>query len=107
MEATDQSRQPATKPLPGLGRCKSPILLARRPTGVETDRQCRRKVSDGGRRLVEAVTGTVAPAAAVPLLAQSFFARFKSWSIENANQALVLEPKGDNLIIQSQLAARR
>ena len=36
------------------------------------------------------VKGTVAPVAGDLLLGQSFLSRFKSWSIDNARQALVL-----------------
>jgi predicted aspartyl protease len=45
-----------------------------------------------GRWLVKDVTGSVAPVKGLPLLGQSFFSRFGSWSIDNANQALVLLP---------------
>jgi predicted aspartyl protease len=38
------------------------------------------------------VTANVAPVAGPLLLGQSFLARFRSWSIDNARQVLVLEP---------------
>jgi predicted aspartyl protease len=40
--------------------------------------------------VIEDVQGSVAPVAGELLLGQSFLARFKSWSIDNAKQALVL-----------------
>jgi uncharacterized protein/predicted aspartyl protease len=43
-----------------------------------------------GTKKIENVTGSVAPVEGALLLGQSFLARFKSWSIDNANQALVL-----------------
>ena len=54
-----------------------------------------------GSTLVEGVTGSVAPAAGVPLLGQSFLTRFKSWSIDNAKSALVFEPQDGEAIIQT------
>jgi predicted aspartyl protease len=39
---------------------------------------------------IENVQGSIAPVAGELLLGQSFLARFKSWSIDNARQALVL-----------------
>jgi predicted aspartyl protease len=45
-----------------------------------------------GGWLVKDVVGSVAPVKSVPLLGQSFFKRFGSWSIDNAQQALVLLP---------------
>ena len=45
-----------------------------------------------GDRLVENVIGNVAPGKGLPLLGQSFFSHFSSWSIDNANQSLVLTP---------------
>jgi predicted aspartyl protease len=44
-----------------------------------------------GEKTIENVTGSVAPAAGDPLLGQSFLRRFKSWSIDNNRQVLVLE----------------
>ena len=44
-----------------------------------------------GDRIVENLTGGVAPLHASPLLGQSFLRRLKSWSIDNENQALLLE----------------
>ena len=46
------------------------------------------KVAD---KVVENVTGSVAPANGTLLLGQSFLGRFKSWRIDNSRQALVLE----------------
>jgi clan AA aspartic protease (TIGR02281 family) len=43
-----------------------------------------------GNRLLENVTGSVASAEADLLLGQSFLRRFKSWSIDNTRQVLVL-----------------
>jgi clan AA aspartic protease (TIGR02281 family) len=43
-----------------------------------------------GDRVLENVTGSVAPVAGGLLLGQSFLARFKSWSIDNQQQALIL-----------------
>jgi predicted aspartyl protease len=40
--------------------------------------------------VIENVTGSVASAAGELLLGQSFLGRFRSWSIDNAKQALVL-----------------
>jgi clan AA aspartic protease (TIGR02281 family) len=44
-----------------------------------------------GDRVLENVVGGVTPAAAYPLLGQSFLGRFKSWSIHNSERVLVLE----------------
>ena len=44
-----------------------------------------------GDRLVENVTGNVAPATGGLLLGQSFLSRFKSWAIDNSSHRLVLE----------------
>jgi clan AA aspartic protease (TIGR02281 family) len=43
-----------------------------------------------GDTVLENVTGSVAPVAGSLLLGQSFLTRFKSWSIDNLRQALVL-----------------
>jgi predicted aspartyl protease len=43
--------------------------------------------------VIENVTGSIAPVAGELLLGQSFLSRFKSWSIDNAKQALALSPK--------------
>jgi hypothetical protein len=43
------------------------------------------------KTIVENVTGSIASAAGDPLLGQSFLRRFKSWSIDNQRQVLVLE----------------
>ena len=43
-----------------------------------------------GDKVLENVTGSVAPVAGGLLLGQSFLTRFKSWSIDNQRQALVL-----------------
>jgi predicted aspartyl protease len=45
----------------------------------------------GQKTIVENVTGSIAPAAGDPLLGQTFLRRFKSWSIDNQRQVLVLE----------------
>lgn len=44
-----------------------------------------------GGKLVENVTGSIAPAQGDLLLGQSFLSRFRSWSIDNARQTLVLK----------------
>jgi predicted aspartyl protease len=44
-----------------------------------------------GDRLLENVTGSIAPVAGSLLLGQSFLSRFKSWSIDNQRQALILD----------------
>ncbi len=44
-----------------------------------------------GDRILENVTGSVAPVAGSLLLGQSFLSRFKSWSIDNQRQALILQ----------------
>jgi clan AA aspartic protease (TIGR02281 family) len=44
-----------------------------------------------GDRVIENVVGSVAPVKGSLLLGQSFLGRFKSWSIDNASHALVLE----------------
>ena len=44
-----------------------------------------------GDRVLENVTGSVAPAKGSLLLGQSFLGRFKSWSIDNGKHVLVLE----------------
>jgi clan AA aspartic protease (TIGR02281 family) len=44
-----------------------------------------------GERIVQNVTGSVAPSGGTPLLGQSFLGRFKAWSIDNKKQTLVLE----------------
>jgi clan AA aspartic protease (TIGR02281 family) len=46
-----------------------------------------------GDALVENVKGSISPAAGDLLLGQSFLQRFKSWSIDNKKQVLVLEPR--------------
>jgi len=46
-----------------------------------------------GDRIVENVTGSVAPSGGTLLLGQSFLGRFKAWSIDNKKQKLVLEPQ--------------
>jgi clan AA aspartic protease (TIGR02281 family) len=45
-----------------------------------------------GNMVLEKVSGSVASAQGSLLLGQSFLKRFKSWSIDNANQELLLEP---------------
>ena len=44
-----------------------------------------------GNNIVENVTASTAPAKGKPLLGQSFLSRFKSWSLDNSKQALILE----------------
>ena len=44
-----------------------------------------------GDRVVENVTGSIAPVAGGLLLGQSFLGRFHSWSIDNQREALVLD----------------
>jgi clan AA aspartic protease (TIGR02281 family) len=44
-----------------------------------------------GDKIVEGVTGSVAPSGGALLLGQSFLSRFKRWSIDNNNHKLVLE----------------
>jgi clan AA aspartic protease (TIGR02281 family) len=43
-----------------------------------------------GDKVLENVMGSIAPVAGSLLLGQSFLARFKSWSIDNQRQALIL-----------------
>ncbi len=43
-----------------------------------------------GDRVLENVTGSIAPVSGSLLLGQSFLSRFKSWSIDNERHALVL-----------------
>jgi predicted aspartyl protease len=43
-----------------------------------------------GDKVLENVTGSIAPVAGSLLLGQSFLSRFKSWSIDNERRALVL-----------------
>ncbi len=47
-----------------------------------------------GNRIIENVTGSVAPQEGLLLLGQSFLTRFKSWSIDNVRGALVLQLEG-------------
>lgn len=44
-----------------------------------------------GNQVVENVRGSIAPATASLLLGQSFLRHFKSWSVDNAKHALILE----------------
>ena len=44
-----------------------------------------------GNRVLENVVGSVAPVEGGMLLGQSFLSRFKSWSIDNQHQVLILE----------------
>ena len=44
-----------------------------------------------GRKILENVIGSVVPVQGTLLLGQSFLSRFKSWSIDNHKQALILE----------------
>jgi hypothetical protein len=43
-----------------------------------------------GDNTLENVVGSLASAQGAPLLGQSFLSRFKSWSIDNQRQALIL-----------------
>jgi clan AA aspartic protease (TIGR02281 family) len=43
-------------------------------------------------RVLENVTGSIAPVEGSLLLGQSFLRRFKSWSIDNTNHVLLFEP---------------
>jgi predicted aspartyl protease len=49
-----------------------------------------RSLTVGNNVVIENVTGSIAPVRGDLLLGQSFLTRFKSWSIDNAKQALVL-----------------
>jgi predicted aspartyl protease len=49
-----------------------------------------RSLTIGNNVVIENVTGSIAPVRGELLLGQSFLSRFKSWSIDNAKQALVL-----------------
>ena len=44
-----------------------------------------------GDRTLENVTGSIAPVEGSLLLGQSFLRRFKSWSIDNQREALILQ----------------
>jgi clan AA aspartic protease (TIGR02281 family) len=44
-----------------------------------------------GDKIVENVLASMAPVKGSPLLGQSFLSRFRSWSLDNNRQALVLE----------------
>jgi clan AA aspartic protease (TIGR02281 family) len=46
-----------------------------------------------GGKVVENVKGSVAPSQGILLLGQSFLKRFKSWSVNNTNHELLLEPQ--------------
>ena len=46
-----------------------------------------------GDKVIENVRGSVAPSGGILLLGQSFLERFKSWSVDNVNHQLVLEPQ--------------
>ncbi len=46
-----------------------------------------------GEKVVDNVRGSVGSSGGVLLLGQSFFERFKSWSVDNVNHELVLEPR--------------
>jgi predicted aspartyl protease len=43
-----------------------------------------------GDKILEKVVGSISPSAGDPLLGQSFLSRFKSWSIDNQRQVLIL-----------------
>ena len=44
-----------------------------------------------GDKTIENIRGSIAPVTASPLLGQSFFQHFKSWSIDNSKRELLLE----------------
>jgi hypothetical protein len=44
-----------------------------------------------GDKVLENVTGSIAPVAGALLLGQSFLSRFKSWSMDNGKHALILD----------------
>ena len=44
-----------------------------------------------GSKTLENIVGSIAPVQGALLLGQSFLSRFKSWSIDNQKQALILE----------------
>jgi len=46
-----------------------------------------------GDKIVNKVRGSVGSSAGILLLGQSFLERFKSWSVDNVNHELVLEPR--------------
>ena len=48
-----------------------------------------------GDRTLENVTGSIAPVEGSLLLGQSFLRRFKSWSIDNQRETLILRPISD------------
>ncbi len=50
-----------------------------------------------GNRIVENVTGSVAPVNGSLLLGQSFLSRFTSWSIDNSRHALILVESGEGI----------
>jgi predicted aspartyl protease len=43
-----------------------------------------------GEKLLENISGSVAPSNGALLLGQSFLSRFKSWSVDNVREVLVL-----------------
>jgi predicted aspartyl protease len=46
-----------------------------------------------GDRMLENVSGSIAPVKGPLLLGQSFLSRFKSWSVDNVREVLVLGPR--------------
>lgn len=44
-----------------------------------------------GNKVVENVTGTIAPVQGTPLLGQSFLSRLKGWSVDNSRHSLILQ----------------
>jgi hypothetical protein len=46
-----------------------------------------------GDKVLENVTGSIAPVEGSLLLGQSFLRRFRSWSIDNTKHVLLLEPQ--------------
>jgi predicted aspartyl protease len=43
-----------------------------------------------GNHLLASVTASIGPVASEPLLGQSFLSRFRSWTLDNAQHALIL-----------------
>ena len=54
-----------------------------------------------GSKVIEDVTGSVAPVEGLLLLGQTFLERFKSWSIDNAKHSLVLSPSPTRALVVS------
>jgi TPR repeat protein len=60
-----------------------------------------------GDRVLENVVGSVAPAKGSLLLGQSLLSRFKSWSIDNQRQVLVLDDVAQAPPVQSSIPPRK